>query len=174
MCSSNSCQDHCSWKVLMAYGCQGWLELVAIESFFFFFLLYNIVLVLPYINMNLPRVYTCSPSWTPLPPPSPYHPSGSSQCAIESYGKMDLCMRWMLMQSLCPSPALANISMREPGSRRGKKYYPVILSDILNVKGYSFILKQNLKSLRQFKHKMKTPLINQLHFFDISIITNFQ
>ena len=27
-----------------------------------------------------PWVYTCSPSWTPLPPPSPYHPSGSSQC----------------------------------------------------------------------------------------------
>ena len=45
-----------------------------------FFLLYNTVLVLPYINMNLPRVYTCSQSWTPLPPPSPYHPSGSSQC----------------------------------------------------------------------------------------------
>ena len=50
-------------------------------SFFLnFFLLYNIVLVLPYINMNLPRVYTCSQSWTPLPPPSPYYPSGSSQC----------------------------------------------------------------------------------------------
>jgi len=30
-------------------------------------LLYNIVLVLPYINMNLPQVYTCSPSWTPPP-----------------------------------------------------------------------------------------------------------
>ena len=43
-------------------------------------LLYNIVLVLPYINMNLPRVYTCSQSWTPLPPSSPYHPSGSFQC----------------------------------------------------------------------------------------------
>jgi len=37
-------------------------------------------LVLPYINMNPPQVYTRSPSWTPLPPPSPYHPSGSSQC----------------------------------------------------------------------------------------------
>ena len=48
--------------------------------FYFIFLLYNIVLVLPYINMHLPRVYTCSPSWTPLPPPSPHHPSGSSQC----------------------------------------------------------------------------------------------
>ena len=37
-------------------------------------------MVLPYINMYPPQVYTCSPSWTPLPPPSPYHPSGSSQC----------------------------------------------------------------------------------------------
>ena len=43
---------------------------------FFFFLLYNIVLVLPYINMNLPRVYTCSQSWTPLPPPSHTIPLG--------------------------------------------------------------------------------------------------
>ena len=30
--------------------------------------------------MNQPWVYTCSPSWTPLPHPSPYHRSGSSQC----------------------------------------------------------------------------------------------
>ena len=37
-------------------------------------------MVLPYINMNLPQVYMCSPSWTLLPPPSLYHPSGSSQC----------------------------------------------------------------------------------------------
>ena len=35
---------------------------------------------MPYIKMNLPQVYMCSPSWTLLPPPSPYHPSGSSQC----------------------------------------------------------------------------------------------
>ena len=48
--------------------------------FYFFILLYNTVLVLPYINMNPPWVYTCFPSWTSLPPPSPYHPSGSSQC----------------------------------------------------------------------------------------------
>ena len=49
-------------------------------KFYFIFKLYNIVLVLPYINMNPPQVYTCSPSWTLLPPPSPYHTSGSSQC----------------------------------------------------------------------------------------------
>ena len=41
---------------------------------------YNIVLVLPHINMNPPRAYMFSPSWTPLPPPSLYHPSRSSQC----------------------------------------------------------------------------------------------
>ena len=50
-------------------------------SFLNLILFFNfIVLVLPYINMNPPQVYTCSPSWTLLPPPSPYHPSGSSQC----------------------------------------------------------------------------------------------
>ena len=37
-------------------------------------------MVLPYIKMNLPQVYMCSPSRTLLPPPSPCHPSGSSQC----------------------------------------------------------------------------------------------
>ena len=49
-------------------------------KFYFIFKLYNIVLVLPNIEMNPPQVYTCSPPWTLLPPASPYHPSGSSQC----------------------------------------------------------------------------------------------
>ena len=55
----------------------------SIELFFFFnfiFKLYNIVLVLPNIEMNPPQVYLCSPSWTLFPPPSPYPPSGLSQC----------------------------------------------------------------------------------------------
>ena len=34
-------------------------------------------MVLPHIDMNPPRVYRCSQSWSPLPPSSPYHPSGS-------------------------------------------------------------------------------------------------
>src|SRR5574337_487623 len=32
------------------------------------------------MDMNLPFFYMCSPSRTPLPPPSPSHPSGSSPC----------------------------------------------------------------------------------------------
>ena len=47
---------------------------------FYFILLYNTVLVLPYIDMNPPQVYMSSQPWTPPPPPSPYHLSASSQC----------------------------------------------------------------------------------------------
>ena len=81
----------------LQYSClenpmEGPRELQSIGFLFFYFfntnlfiligckLLYNIVLFFPYINMILPRVYTCSPSWISRPPPSPYHPSGSSQC----------------------------------------------------------------------------------------------
>ena len=39
--------------------------------YFYFILLYNTVLVLPYIGMNPQRVYMRSQTWTPLPPPSP-------------------------------------------------------------------------------------------------------
>ena len=49
-------------------------------KFYFIFKLYIIVLVLPNIKMNPPQVYMCSPSWTLLPPPSTFHPSGSSPC----------------------------------------------------------------------------------------------
>ena len=34
----------------------------------------------PYIDMNQPWIYMCSPSQSLLLPPSPSHPSGSSQC----------------------------------------------------------------------------------------------
>ena len=50
--------------------------------YFYFILLYSTVLILPYIDMNLPRVYMSSQPWTPfhLPSPTPYHLSGSSPC----------------------------------------------------------------------------------------------
>ena len=59
------------------------LSLLAL-SFLFFKLEANYFTILwwflPYIHMNPPWVYMCSPSWTPLPPPSLSHPSGSSYC----------------------------------------------------------------------------------------------
>ena len=63
------------------------LKIYSLSNFILciYFLLYNIVLVLPYIDMNPPWVNMCSPSWTPLPPPSPSHPSGSSQYTIPKH-----------------------------------------------------------------------------------------
>ena len=65
--------------------CRRSLHIPGINPLYFFFdfifKLYIIVLVLPNIKMNPPQVYMCSPSWTLLPPPSPNHPSGSSQCS---------------------------------------------------------------------------------------------
>ena len=48
------------------------------------YLLYNIVVVLPYIDMNQPWVYVCSPSCVPLLPPSPPHPSGHPSTPVLS------------------------------------------------------------------------------------------
>ena len=53
--------------------------------YFYFILLYNTVLVLPYIDMNQPRVYMTSQSWTLLPSPTPYHLSESSPCTSPSH-----------------------------------------------------------------------------------------
>ena len=53
---------------------------IIFNFYFYFILLYNTVLVLPYIDMNPPQVYMSSQSWTALPPPTPYHLSGSSPC----------------------------------------------------------------------------------------------
>ena len=55
-------------------------SIILFYFYFYFILIYNTVLVLPYIDMNLPRVYMSSQTWTPLPPPTPYHLSGSSPC----------------------------------------------------------------------------------------------
>ena len=45
-----------------------WIKDSIFFLFYFIFKLYNIVLVLPNIEMNPPQVYMCFPSWTLLPP----------------------------------------------------------------------------------------------------------
>ena len=64
------------WSLLFLF----FFSFFNLNFYFYFILLYNTVLVLPYIDMNRPRVYMCSQTWTPLPPPIPYHLSGSSLC----------------------------------------------------------------------------------------------
>ena len=96
--------------------------LLSFPDFFkkiYFILLYNTVLVFPYINMNLPRMYTCSPSWTPLPPPSPYHPSGSSQfispCIMHWTWTGDLFHIWYYacFNAILPNHPTLSLSQRD-------------------------------------------------------------
>ena len=90
-----------------------------LKLIYVFILLYNTVLVLPYIDLNPPWVYMYSPSWTPLPPLSPSHPSGSSQCTspkhpvsfIEpgmaihfTYGNLHVSMPFSISSHLHPLP----------------------------------------------------------------------
>ena len=80
--------------------------------------------VLPYIDMNQPWVYMCSPSWYPLSPPSLSHPSGSSQCTnpehsascVEpglaiyfTYDNVHVSMLFSQIVPLSPSPTESKI-----------------------------------------------------------------
>ena len=69
--------------------------------YFYFILLYNTVLVLPYIDMNPPWVYMQSQTWTPLPPPSPQHPSGSSPCTSPKHAVSCIWHRLVILFIHC-------------------------------------------------------------------------
>ena len=55
---------------------------------------------LPYIDMNQPWIYMCSPSRSPLPPPSPSHPSGSSQCTSPEHLSHACSLSWRSVSPL--------------------------------------------------------------------------
>ena len=94
-------------------------------------LLYNIVLVLPYINMKPPRVYTCFQSWTPFPLPCPYHPYYELlkgwfclewEMQVHQQIEKGRCSRWVgdscsspsptLLGTRCPPPCSLNVQTR--------------------------------------------------------------
>ena len=79
-CTWNFWDTTTAWSCHLFFFFPVFLFIYLFILILFNFKLYIIVLVLPNIKMNPPQVYMCSPSWTLLPPPSPYHPSGSSQC----------------------------------------------------------------------------------------------
>ena len=61
------------------------LNVISFFFFFFFFFFFYLWWILTYIEMKQPRVYMCSPSQSPLPPPSPPIPSRFSQCTRSAH-----------------------------------------------------------------------------------------
>ena len=114
--------------------------------FYFIFLLYNTVLVLPYIDMNLPHMYMSSQSWTPLPPLSPYHLSGSSQCTSPKHPvsciEHRLAIRF-LHDSIHVSKPFSQIIPRSPSPTESKSLFYTSESLLLSrIQGYHYHLSK--------------------------------
>jgi len=116
--------------------------------FFFIFKFYNIVLVLPYSNMNLPQVYMYSPSWTLLPHPSLYPPSGSSQCTSPKHPV--LCMEpglvtHFIYDIIHISMPFSQIIPPSPSPTESKRLFYTYVSLLLShIQGYCYHLSKFL------------------------------
>ena len=96
------------------------------------------------MNVNPPQVYTCSTSWTPLPPPSPYHLSGSSQCTSPkhplSYIEPRLVIRF-LYDIIHVSMQFSQIIPPSPSPTESKKLFYSSVSLLLSrIQGYRYHL----------------------------------
>ena len=114
--------------------------------YFYFILLYNTVLVLPYINMNLPWVYTCSQSWATLPPPSPYHLYGSCQYTSPKHHvsciEPGLAIRF-IYDIIHVSMPFSQINPPSPSPTESKRLFNTSVSLLLSrIQGYHYLLSK--------------------------------
>ena len=116
------------------------------KLYFYFILLYNTVLVLPYIDMNHPRVYMSSQSWTPLPPPTPYHLSGSSLCTITKHPvsciKPRLAIRFLYDIIHASVPFSQIISPFPSPSESKSLFYRSVSLLLSHIQGYHYRLSK--------------------------------
>ena len=114
--------------------------------YFYFILLYNTVLVLPYIDMNQPRVYMSSQSWTPLTPPTPYHLSESSPCTSPKHPvscvKHRLALRF-LHDSIHVSMPFSQIIPPSPSpSESESPFYTSVSLLLFRIQGHHYHLSK--------------------------------
>ena len=122
------------------------IYLFILSFIYLFILLYNIVLVLPYIDMNLPWLYMSSPSWTPLLPPCPSHPSGSSQCTSPEH-PVSCIEPGLGIHFTCDnvhvSMPFSHIVPRSPSCTESKRLFYTSVSLLLSrIQGYRYHLSK--------------------------------
>ena len=105
--------------------------------------------------MNPPRMYTCSPSWTPLSPPSLYHPSGSSQCTSPKHPvsriKPGLAIHFLydFIHFSMPFPQIIPPSPSPTESKR--RFYSSVSLLLSRIQGYCYHLsKFHIYAFSQF------------------------
>ena len=91
-------------------------------------------------------LHRCSPSWIPLPPPSPSHPSGSSQCAspehLVSCIEPGLAIHFTC-DNLHVSMPFSNIIPPSPSPTESKRLFYTSVSLLLScIQGYHFHLSK--------------------------------
>ena len=113
---------------------------------FYFILLYNTVFVSPHIDMNLSQVYMISLSWTPLPPPTSYHLSGSSPCTSPKHPVSCIKHRLVihfLHDSIHVSVPFSQIIPPSPSSIEYKSLFYTTVSLLLShIEGYHYHLSK--------------------------------
>ena len=139
--------SHANWDFLCSSHLKWfWIISWTFKKNYLFILLYNVVLVLPYIDLNLPWMYLCSPSWTPLPPPSPSHPSGSSQCTSPEHPVS--CIEPGLVihftwDNLHVSMTFSQIIQPSPSPTESKRLFNTSVSLLLSrIQGYYYHLSK--------------------------------
>ena len=96
--------------------------------------------------MNPPQVYMSSQPWTPLPPPSPYHLSGSSPCTSTKHPvsciEHRLAVRF-LPDSIHISMPFSQIIPPSPSPTESKSLFYTSVSLLLShIEGYHYHLSK--------------------------------
>ena len=118
-----ACTDHVAYVIFKRWKyhgemkngnlvlfCFGFHNVFFSVFFFFFFFTLHYCIGFAIHQHASATVYTCSPSWTLLPPASPYHPSGSSQCTSPNFLYPALNLDWRFVSYMilymfqCHSP----------------------------------------------------------------------
>ena len=104
--------------------------------------------------MNQPWIYMCSPSRSPLPPPSPPDPSGSSQCTRPEQNRL-----------------LHSVGEGEGGMFRENSIKTCILSRVKQIASLLHLLKRKM-NLSPFLKRLKNMYVgSQIHITHSSIST---
>ena len=94
-----------------------------------------------------PRLYMCSPSWTPLPSPSPSHPSGSSQCTSPEHPPCIMYRTWTgdlfhIWQYTCFNAILPNHTTLTLSHRVQRLFYTSVSLLLSHIQGYHYHLSK--------------------------------